>query len=61
MALRQHGPFMGAAWVFQGNSYAILARYENNKLVPVSIIGRYIQAFLRFAASHHELTSARRP
>ncbi len=54
-ALRQHGAIYGRGVGLQGNSYAIPVRDENNKLLPVSVIGRYIQAFLRFAAIHREL------
>ncbi len=56
IALRRHGAIYGRSVGLQGNSYAIPVRDENNKLLPVPIIGRYVQAFLRFAAIHRELT-----
>jgi len=56
IALRRHEAIYGRGVGLQGNSYAIPVRDENNKLLPVPIIARYVQAFLRFAAIHRELT-----
>jgi hypothetical protein len=54
-ALRKHGATYGRAVGLQGRSYAIPVRDEKDKLLPVPVIARYVQAFLRFAAIHKEL------
>jgi hypothetical protein len=54
-ALRKHGAIYGHAVGIQGRSYAIPVRDENGRLLPVAMIARYVQAFLRFAATHKDL------
>lgn len=54
-ALRQHGAIYGRGVGLQGRSYAIPVRDEQGKLMPVAVIARYVQAFLRFAVIHREL------
>lgn len=53
-ALRKHGAVYGRSVGLQGRSYAIPVRDENEKLLAVPIIGRYVEAFLRFAVIHKE-------
>lgn len=52
MALRRHGAVYGRGVGLQGRSYAIPVRDEQDRLLPVAMIARYVQAFLRFAAIH---------
>lgn len=54
-ALRKHGAVYGHAVGIQGRSYAIPVRDETGRLLPVTMIGRYVQAFLRFAATHRDM------
>ncbi len=54
-ALRDHGAVYGRAVGLQGRSYAIPVRDERGALLPLSVIARYAQAFLRFATTHREL------
>ena len=56
MALREHGAIYGRAVGPQGRSYAIPVRDEQGKLLPIVIITRYVQAFLRFAETHRALS-----
>lgn len=53
-ALRKYGAAYGRAVGLQGRSYAIPVRDEQEKLLPVALIERYVAAFLRFAATHRE-------
>lgn len=55
-ALREHGAVYGRGVGLQGRSYAIPVRDEQGRLLPVPMIDRYTQAFLRFAATHRELS-----
>lgn len=55
-ALREHGAVYGRAVGLQGRSYAIPVRDEQEHLLPLPIINRYIQAFLQYARIHRELT-----
>lgn len=55
-ALREHGAVYGRAVGMQGRSYGIPVRDEHGRLLPIPAIGRYVQAFLRFAATHREHT-----
>jgi hypothetical protein len=55
-ALRHHGAVYGRGVGLQGRSYAIPVRDEHGKLMPVAVIARYVNAFLRFAAIHREMT-----
>jgi len=55
-ALRKYGAVYGRGVGLQGRSYAVPVRDENDKLLPVPVIARYVQAFLRFAAIHKEYT-----
>ena len=55
-ALRRHGAVYGRGVGLQGRSYAIPVRDEQGKLMPVAVIARYVNAFLRFAAIHREMT-----
>lgn len=55
-ALRKHGAIYGRPVGLQGRSYAIPVQDEQDKLLPIPVIERYVQAFLRFAATHPEFT-----
>jgi hypothetical protein len=55
-ALRRHGAVYGRGVGLQGRSYAIPVRDEQGKLMPVAMIARYVNAFLRFTAIHREMT-----
>ena len=39
-----------------GNSYAIVTRGEDNRLLPFNELREQVQAFLRYADAHAELT-----
>lgn len=54
-ALREHGAVYGRAVGLQGKSYGIPIQDEQGKLLPLPVIAQYIEAFLRFAATHREL------
>lgn len=54
-ALRDHGAEYGRGVGLKGASYAIPVRDEAGKLLPLSLISRYVRAFLTFAANHREL------
>jgi len=54
-ALREYGAAYGRAVGLNGQSYAIPVRDEHGRSLPVPVISRYVQAFLRFAATHKEL------
>lgn len=54
-ALREHGAIYGHAVGLQGRSYAIPVWDEQHRLLPIPVIGRYVQAFLRFAFTHPDL------
>lgn len=54
-ALRKHGAVYGRGVGPQGRSYALPVRDEQDRLLPLPIIQRYVEAFLRFAATHREL------
>jgi hypothetical protein len=56
VALRRHGAVYGRGMGQQGRSYAIPVRDEQGRLMPVAVIARYVDAFLRFAAIHREMT-----
>lgn len=56
IALREHGAVYGSAVGLQGHSYAIPVRDERGALLPLSVIRGYVQAFLRFANNHRDLT-----
>lgn len=51
-ALRRHGAIYGRGVGPQGGSYALPVRDEQDRLLPLAVIARYVQAFLRFAATH---------
>lgn len=55
-ALRYHGAVYGRGVGLQGRSYAIPVRDEHGRLMPIAVIARYVDAFLRFADIHRELT-----
>lgn len=55
-ALRRHGAIFGRGVGLQGRSYAIPVRDERDRLMPPAVIARYVQAFLRFAAIHRDMT-----
>lgn len=55
-ALRDYGAAYGRAVGLSGRSYAIPVRDERGRPLPVAAVSRYVQAFLRFAATHKELT-----
>ncbi|MEW5790270.1 MAG: hypothetical protein ACOY4L_06960 [Pseudomonadota bacterium] len=55
-ALRDYGAIYGRAVGLQGRSYAIPVRDEDGKLLPIPVIARYVQAFLRFAATYRQIT-----
>lgn len=55
-ALRYHGAVYGRGVGLQGRSYAIPVRDERGRLMPIAVIARYVDAFLRFAAIHREMT-----
>jgi hypothetical protein len=55
-ALRRHGAIYGHGVGPQGHSYALPVRDEQDRLLPVAVIARYVQAFLRFAATHPSAT-----
>jgi hypothetical protein len=52
VALRRYGAVYGRGMGQQGRSYAIPVRDEQGKLMPIPVIARYVNAFLRFAAIH---------
>jgi hypothetical protein len=54
-ALREYGAVYGRAVGLQGTSYAIPAWDEQGKLLPVPVIARYVQAFIRFAETHRDV------
>lgn len=56
IALRDHGAIYGRAVGLQGRSYAIPVRDEHGKPLPIPVIARYVDAFLRFAQIHREMT-----
>lgn len=56
VALREHGAVYGAAVGLQGRSYALPVRDEQGEKLPLTMIKRYVEAFLRFAGNHRELT-----
>lgn len=56
VALRRHGAIYGRGVGPQGHSYALPVRDEQDRLLPVAVIARYVQAFLRFAATHPRAT-----
>lgn len=51
-ALRHYGATYGRGVGLQGRSYAIPVRDEQDRLLPVALIARYVQAFVRYAATH---------
>lgn len=53
-ALREHGAVYGRAVGLQGSSYAIPIRNEQGGVLPVPVIARYVEAFLRFAAIYRQ-------
>lgn len=53
-ALRSYGAVYGRGVGPQGRSYAIPFRDEQDRLLPIPMIARYVQAFLRYAAIHRE-------
>ncbi|OGA48313.1 MAG: hypothetical protein A3G24_22365 [Betaproteobacteria bacterium RIFCSPLOWO2_12_FULL_62_13] len=55
-ALRHHGAVYGRGAGLQGRSYAIPVRDEQDRLLPIAMIARYVQAFLRFAAIYTTMT-----
>lgn len=55
-ALRHHGAVYGRGVGLQGRSYAIPVRDEQDRLLPIAVIARYVQAFLRFAATNATAT-----
>jgi hypothetical protein len=55
-ALRRHGAVYGRGVGLQGRSYAVPVRDEHDRLLPLPVIARYVQAFLRFAAIHAHAT-----
>jgi len=55
-ALRHHGAVYDRGVGLQGRSYVIPVRDGHGKLMPVAVITRYVNAFLRFAAIHREMT-----
>ncbi len=55
-ALRDHGAIYGRGVGLQGRSYALPVRDEQGKLLPVPIIARYVDAFVRLAATHRQTT-----
>ena len=55
-ALRRHGAAYGRGVGLEGRSYAIPVMDEQGKRLPAAIIARYVNAFLRFASIHRELT-----
>lgn len=55
IALRDHGAVYGRAVGLQGRSYAIPVRDEHGKPLPVAVLARYVDAFLRFAQIHREM------
>lgn len=56
IALREHGAVYGEAVGLRGRSYAIPVRDEQGDPLPLRVITRYVQAFLRFASNHRDLT-----
>lgn len=56
VALRKHGAVYGRAVGLQGRSYAIPVRNEQGAPLPVLVIARYVEAFLRFAAIYRQTT-----
>lgn len=56
VALREHGAQYGRAVGLQGRSYAIPVRTEEGMLLPLPVIGRYVEAFLRFATIYRQTT-----
>lgn len=56
IALREHGAVYGVAVGLRGRSYAIPVRDEQGDPLPLTVITRYVQAFLRFASNHRDLT-----
>jgi hypothetical protein len=56
VALREHGAQYGRAVGLQGRSYAIPVRNEEGMLLPLPVIARYIDAFLRFATIYRQTT-----
>jgi len=54
-ALREYGAAYGRAVGLHGQSYAIPVRDEQGRSLPVPVVSRYVQAFLRFAATHKDL------
>jgi hypothetical protein len=54
-ALRNYGATYGRAVGLQGRSYAIPVRDEQGKLLPIPVISRYVQAFIKFAATHRDV------
>ncbi len=51
-ALRHYGAQYGRGLGLQGQSYAIPVRDEQDRLLPIPVIARYVQAFLRFATNY---------
>jgi hypothetical protein len=56
VALRRYGAVYGRGMGLQGRSYAIPVRDEKGKHLPIAVIARYVDAFLRFAVIHRETT-----
>jgi hypothetical protein len=56
VALREHRAVYGRGVGLQGRSYAIPVWDEQGKLMPIAVIARYVNAFLRFAEIHREMT-----
>lgn len=56
VALREYGAQYGRAVGLQGRSYAIPVRNEEGMPLPLPVIGRYVEAFLRFATIYRQTT-----
>lgn len=56
IALREYGAVYGEAVGLRGHSYALPVRDEQGDPLPLTMIRGYVQAFLRFAGNHRDLT-----
>lgn len=54
-ARREHGAVYGQGVGLQGNSYAIPTKDAQLNTLPLTVIQRHVDEFLRFAMDHPEL------
>ena len=54
-ARKEHGAIYGQSVGLQGNSYAIPTKDANIRTLPLDVINRHVETFLRFADAHPEM------